>query len=207
MKKLTLLLIAVFLITPGCSDDEEYALPPAGDTLPSEKEITEFSITASVPGITPEVKFFGSISGTDITVIVPEGTDVTAIVATFTTSGTSITVGATEQVSGTTANNFTNAVTYTVTAEDDTTQNYTVSVIDSGLILDGNHTISESATLTELSGYLGVGGYLSINSGLSSLPGLENLAFVAGKIGEIWGMDTKEVANITTKNANEFFKV
>lgn len=37
-------------------------------------------------------------------------------------------VGSTVQVSGSTANNFTNTVTYTVVAEDNSTQNYTVTV-------------------------------------------------------------------------------
>jgi len=37
-------------------------------------------------------------------------------------------VGSTVQISGTTANNFTSPVTYTVTAADSSTQNYTVTV-------------------------------------------------------------------------------
>jgi hypothetical protein len=68
------------------------------------------------------------ISGTSIVVTVPFGTDVTALVATFTTSGASVAVGATTQVSGATANNFTSPVVYTVTAADSSTANYTVTV-------------------------------------------------------------------------------
>ena len=45
----------------------------------------------------------------------PPGTDVTALVATFTTTGASVKVGSTVQVSGTTANDFTYPVVYTVT--------------------------------------------------------------------------------------------
>jgi formylglycine-generating enzyme required for sulfatase activity len=70
----------------------------------------------------------GTISGTDISVTVPYGTDVTSLVATFTTTGTSVTVGGTEQESGTTANDFTDPVTYTVTAEDSSTRDYVVAV-------------------------------------------------------------------------------
>ena len=58
----------------------------------------------------------------------PHGTTVTALIATFTTDGESITVGATPQVSGVTPNDFTSPVTYTVHAADGTTQNYTVTV-------------------------------------------------------------------------------
>ncbi|MES2070115.1 MAG: PQQ-binding-like beta-propeller repeat protein [Pseudomonadota bacterium] len=75
----------------------------------------------------------GGISGTineaNKTILVPiaSGADVTAQVATFTSSGASVRVGAAVQASGVTANNFTNQVTYTVTAEDGTTANYRVS--------------------------------------------------------------------------------
>jgi photosystem II stability/assembly factor-like uncharacterized protein len=55
----------------------------------------------------------------NIALAVPFGTDVTALVASFTLSeGATATVGTTEQISGTTANDFTAFVTYTVTAED-----------------------------------------------------------------------------------------
>ncbi len=70
----------------------------------------------------------GDISGTDISLTVPYGTDVTALVATFTTTGTSVIVEGGSQTSGPTANDFTNSVTYRVTAEDGTTQDSTVSV-------------------------------------------------------------------------------
>jgi hypothetical protein len=72
-----------------------------------------------------------------IDIAVPYGTNVTALVATFTTTGASVKVGATAQVSGTTANNFTNPVIYTVTAADSTTESYivTVTVATSAIIL------------------------------------------------------------------------
>ena len=63
-----------------------------------------------------------------IAVTVPYGTAVTNLVASFTTSGAVVAVNSTPQTSGTTANNFTNPVTYTVTAADATTQDYTVAV-------------------------------------------------------------------------------
>src|SRR3990172_3134355 len=61
-------------------------------------------------------------------IIVPNGTNVTALIATFTTTGASVKVGSTIQVSGTTSIDFTNPVTYTVTAADSTTATYTVTV-------------------------------------------------------------------------------
>jgi len=60
-------------------------------------------------------------------------TDVTSLVATFTLStGASADITGTSQISGTTSNDFTNAITYTITAEDGTTtQNWTVTVTKS----------------------------------------------------------------------------
>ena len=82
------------------------------------KAITSYSIN-NVEGV---------IGTNTINVELPYGTDVTDLVAKFTTSGASVKVGATTQVSMQTVNNFTNPVTYTVTAADGSTQNYTVTV-------------------------------------------------------------------------------
>lgn len=68
------------------------------------------------------------ISGSSITVTVPYGTDVASQAATFTTTGTSVAVGSTAQTSGTTLNDFTNPVIYTVTAANGSTVTYTVTV-------------------------------------------------------------------------------
>jgi len=83
----------------------------------SAESITAFSLNGTV----------GVISGTNIAVIMPYGTDVTALIATFTTTGESVTVGVTPQISAVTPNNFTNPVTYTVHAANGSTQNYLVT--------------------------------------------------------------------------------
>ena len=101
------------VIGPGCDSD---------GTLPSSKSLTSFSFAS--PAAT------GTINGSAMTiaVTVPNKTDVTALVATFTTTGASVSVGATAQVSGTTANDFTTPVVYTITAADGSTVAYTVTV-------------------------------------------------------------------------------
>jgi len=63
-----------------------------------------------------------------ISVMVPFGSVVTGLVATFTTTGHSVAVGSTPQISGVTPNDFTSDVDYIVTAEDATTKEYTVKV-------------------------------------------------------------------------------
>ena len=70
-----------------------------------------------------------TFNGTQITALVPIGTDVTALIATFTHTGTGVAVGATPQASGVTPNDFTNPVTYVVTAADSSTKSYTVTVL------------------------------------------------------------------------------
>ena len=84
------------------------------------KALTAFSFTS--PAAT------GTITGTNIAVTVPFGTDVTALVATFASTGASVKVGSTAQISGTTANNFSSPVTYMVVANDGSTQAYVVTV-------------------------------------------------------------------------------
>ena len=90
--------------------------------LNSAKAITAFSFTSpAATGIINE-------SAKTIAVAVPHGTSVTALVATFATTGASVKVGSTVQASGTTPNDFTNPVIYTSSAMDGTTLAYTVTV-------------------------------------------------------------------------------
>ena len=83
----------------------------------SAKAITAYSLA----GVT------GTITGTNIAVTLPFGTSTTQI-ATFTTTGASVKVGATDQTSATTSNSFSSPVAYIVTAADGTTTTYTVTV-------------------------------------------------------------------------------
>jgi hypothetical protein len=100
-------------------------------TPDSPKAITAFSFQALTPPVTGIIKEKTHGIGLNLRY----GTPVTALVATFTTSGASVKVGGVTQVSGTTANDFTRPVTYTVVAPDGTTQAYTVSVSFSALAI------------------------------------------------------------------------
>jgi photosystem II stability/assembly factor-like uncharacterized protein len=91
------------------------------------KDITAYSFrSVDNPGLSADIQ--GVITGTDIAVTVPYGTVVTGLKAMFSTSGSSVKVGGVEQVSEITANDFTNPVTYTVTAADSSTKDFTVTV-------------------------------------------------------------------------------
>ena len=98
-------------------DSDPNLTPPV--ILSSLKSITGFSLK----GLNPEV--IGTINETDHTVSlsVPYGTDVTNIVPTITISDK-----ASINPNNNIAQNFTSPVTYTVTAEDNSIQNYVVTV-------------------------------------------------------------------------------
>jgi len=86
----------------------------------SAKAISAYSLNGATGTINETAK--------TIAVTLPSGTSVTALVATFTTTGKDVKVVAALQTSGTTANNFTNPVAYTVTAADGTTATYNITV-------------------------------------------------------------------------------
>ena len=88
----------------------------------AEKAITSFLFTS--PSATGTI----NEGAKTIAVIVPSGTDVTSLIATYSTSGAFVSVGTTTQESGTTSNNFTGPVDYLVTALDGSTTTYTVTV-------------------------------------------------------------------------------
>ncbi|WP_096203068.1 S-layer homology domain-containing protein [Bacillus sp. FJAT-45350] len=91
--------------------------------LSNEKEITSYSFEEQTGAAT-----IHSETGT-IAIEVAHGTEVDQLVATFTLSDkASAKVGESVQTSEATPNDFTNEVTYVVTAEDGTTKNWTVKV-------------------------------------------------------------------------------
>ena len=99
----------------------------ASNTPSSTKALTGFSFTAAGNGAL-SVDVTGTITGSNITLSLPYVSSVAALVPTFSTTGSSVTVGGVAQTSGTSSQNFSSAVTYTVTAADSTTQTYSVTV-------------------------------------------------------------------------------
>lgn len=87
-----------------------------------DKSITAFTFEKSTKTVIDQ-------DAKTIVVTVPHGTDVINLKANFTSSAFSeVTVGGTAQTSGSTANNFSSPVSYTVSADDGTSVVYTVSV-------------------------------------------------------------------------------
>ena len=92
-----------------------------GTTAPlsSEKAISSFAFS----GLTPEVDGIVDNTGYTVNLTVPSGTDLTTLTPTIVVSD-----NATISPASDVAQDFTNPVTYTVTAQDGSTQNYTVTV-------------------------------------------------------------------------------
>lgn len=126
-----ILIILAAAVSAACFLVPEDTLPRDNPVDPGNpitfKDITSYGFTSEAHSeLSSDVT--GTIDGTDITVAVPYSTDVTALVASFTTNSDSVTVGGSEQVSGTTPNDFTTPVTYRVIADDSSYQDYTVTV-------------------------------------------------------------------------------
>ncbi|MEL3907031.1 MAG: hypothetical protein P1P65_08435 [Treponema sp.] len=109
---------------------QDYTVTVTYAPASSEKQLTKFIFGKVQRGDTI-VSVKGTIDEANKTVAVevPHGTDVTKLTATFKASlGAAVSIGTASQESGITENNFSSPLTYTVTAEDGTTQDYTVTV-------------------------------------------------------------------------------
>ncbi len=114
---MTMLLVA---LAAGCGGGGGGGSSGGGGTpAATDRAFSAFSLS----GVTATV----NESAKTIAVTVPNGTNVTALVATFAITGGSVKVGATAQTSGVTANDFTAPVAYVITAADGSTSTYTVT--------------------------------------------------------------------------------
>ncbi|MCU0823286.1 MAG: DUF5018 domain-containing protein [Leptospira sp.] len=84
----------------------------------SNKDITAYSI--------PSLNLTGTIAGNRILLVSDTLTNVSSYTAEFTTTGQKVTIGGVEQISNVTTNSYTSSLTYTVTALDGSTKDYSV---------------------------------------------------------------------------------
>lgn len=148
MKPLTwFMALLVVAVAAGCSSGSSGSSSSAA--VSSAKAITAYSLAGTTGTIDESAK--------TITVAKPSGAGLTALVATFTTTGASVKVGtpAVMQVSGATPNDFRTSKVYTVTAADGTTATYTV-------------TVTVASTTTVLPGVAGTPGANATNPTVNS---------------------------------------
>lgn len=153
-------------------------------------EITAFSIGDSN----------GIISENTILVTVPYGTDLSSLVAIFTTvANVPVTVVGIIQVSGVTANNFTNPLTYIVT-NGGASQNYAVTVAISPILFCGTQSIGSVINIANQD-YLVVG-----DGGDIATYGIQSDAIKNGIIAGTLKVCTSHVTNMSNlfDGANSF---
>ncbi len=103
---------------------KQFVVTVTGDGGSSENDILTFSFPEQTGAATIDTEAY------TVEIEVAKGTTVTALVATFTLSDDAYGADISDvaQVSGTTENDFTNPVTYTVTAQDGTEQDWEITV-------------------------------------------------------------------------------
>ena len=132
-----------------------------------------------------------------IAVNLPFGTDVTTLIATFTTTGTDVKVGSTVQTSTTTINNFTAPVAYIVTAADGTTATYSVTVtaaLNSAKAISAYSLAGSTGTINESAKTIAVN--LPIGTNVTALAATFTTTGAGAKVGT--------VAQISTATLNDF---
>jgi hypothetical protein len=116
----------------ACGDNRADPVAPSDATEPdaarsSAKELTSFDFfLVQNPDLATDATTV--IAGTDVTASARFAASRLGLKASFTTTGVNVIVDGVAQVSGVTANNFNNPVTYKVFAEDGSNTEYTVTV-------------------------------------------------------------------------------
>ena len=110
--------------------------PDSGPT----SSLTSFSLLKSANTQIP-VDATATINGSNVSIFLPPGTNMSGLIATFTVAGNaSVTVNGVTQQSGVTKNDFSTPITYTVATPNGGTQSYTVTLITNITAIDQNVT-------------------------------------------------------------------
>ena len=147
------------------------ALYSATNPSTSTKAFTSFSI-AGASGVIDEKSITVDLTS------LPLFSRVDALVASFKTNGKAVKVGSKDQVSGTTANDFTKPLIYSVTAADGSTASFTVRVLVAKIVAISGYADtlivgsdgSLWATGRNGDGQLGNGGTTSVSTPKQILP-------------------------------------
>ena len=110
----------------ACSSDEE----PGKSGV---NTITSFRLQAALNSQSIKQDYQATIDGTNILICIPTLTDFKDLVVTFSVGGGTVTVNGVQQVSGVTKNDFTNPLTYIVTADNGEKRSYTVDICNTHL--------------------------------------------------------------------------
>ncbi|HMV44326.1 MAG TPA: hypothetical protein PK079_18010 [Leptospiraceae bacterium] len=133
MKKIVIILF-LFIFTcigqKGAKIKSIFSL--SNTTLSNSKDLRSFQFLQISPPVT------ATISGNQITAIIPSSISVKNLVATLDTTGNSILANGVLQVNGQTPNDFTNPIVYSIVAADGTKSDFTVTVNNTGYFILGS---------------------------------------------------------------------
>ncbi len=130
--EMKLCVVAGFVWLAACGDQTPGPAGPVDsgqDAVPlsSAKDLSSFTfLAADNPVLATDAP--AVITGTTVAASARFVSNVTALKPTFETTGVNVLVGSTAQISGNTAQDFRDPVTYTVVAEDGSSKNYTVTL-------------------------------------------------------------------------------
>ena len=126
-----LYLILILSLTSSCKKEPEVPQEPE-PVLSSDKLLKSMIFKGGKnPVLVNDVE--GEIKGDTVYAAAFAGTDISQLVPEFTFDGVKVSVKEAVQISGTTANDFTKLVDYTVVAEDNSKKVYTVKFTDNGI--------------------------------------------------------------------------
>ena len=129
--RISLVFLVTFLSACGGGGGSSSTPNPVPNPAPNpapDPTITQFTLVpANNTGIDAEI-VFSLDDNYEFSGRIPTNTEVSKLKASFEFTGTSVSIGDVVQESGTTENDFTNKLTYTVTNEDGDTQDYVVDL-------------------------------------------------------------------------------
>jgi hypothetical protein len=124
--------VSVLSTISGCKKDDKPDDVLPQPVLSSQKAMKAFYFRVEKnPVLVNDVT--AEIGGDTIYAVGFAGTDISKLTPEFTFDGIKVTIGETEQISGTTSNDFTTLVKYNVVAEDKTQKTYIVKFTDNGI--------------------------------------------------------------------------
>ncbi|WP_298647617.1 CotH kinase family protein [uncultured Proteiniphilum sp.] len=187
MQKMFLKALPFFIflfIASGCKEE------PFNEEIPlnSDNELLEYKLEASLNSGLSNGDIKGKIERGKIELKLPYGLDVSELIATFSYKGKEVLVGGKEQISGTTPNNFSNAIIYTIVAEDGSRREYTVAITYSSPIPHVYITTENGTEITSKDDYLSADISIEANGWGEDYSGETQ---IKGRGNSTWGMPKK----------------
>lgn len=189
----TLPFFILLLILVNCKEDTP-DIP-----LNTDKELLEYKFEASLNPQFVNGDVTAKIEEGKIGLGLPYGLDVSGLIATFSYKGKEVLVGGEEQISGTTPNDFNNALTYTIVAEDGSKREYTITITYSPPIPHVYITTENGTGITSKEDYLSADISIEANGWGNDYSGKTQ---IRGRGNSTWSMPKKPYRlKLETKSA------